>query len=457
MISRDEIGIPCWMIFRGTHLMDRSCILILLDGLGDRAYKRLGNKTPLQFADTPNLDRLASMGSNALFHATAPGICLPSENAHFALFGYRPEEFPGRGYLEAIGAGIPLDRDDVALLAHFVSLSEHDSLLMLDQHRPAATPEEMAVVADAVSIYQHDSIRICYHQTHGQDGIITMHGNVGSALTDSNPLQIGHPLLKVRPHEGAESPVLRQSAEALNAYLCWSHRKLATHSVNRNRLSESKASINGLVTQRAGMWKPCDPFHERWGLKGILIASGLIYWGLADFLGMDIEKVKDSDDPGLDLADRLQTAKKLSRHYSFIHVHSKAPDVAAHKKDPFKKVAAIELLDQGLGRVLDELLCEEITLIVTSDHSTPSSGPLVHSGEPVPFTVVGKGIREDRVRFFDEVHCAGGGLGFLHGKDVMPLTLNWLDKAKLQGLMDTPADRPYWPGKREFLTLDHSD
>ena len=43
-------------------------ILVLLDGIGDRSYKLLDRRTPLQAATTPNLDRLAQMGSNGLFH-----------------------------------------------------------------------------------------------------------------------------------------------------------------------------------------------------------------------------------------------------------------------------------------------------------------------------------------------------------------------------------------------------
>jgi 2,3-bisphosphoglycerate-independent phosphoglycerate mutase len=41
--------------------------------------------------------------------------------------------------------------------------------------------------------------------------------------------------------------------------------------------------------------------------------------------------------------------------------------------------------------------------------------------------------------------AAGGALGFVRGKELMYLILNHLDRAKLHGIMDTPADNPYWP------------
>ena len=91
--------------------------------------------------------------------------------------------------------------------------------------------------------------------------------------------------------------------------------------------------------------------------------------------------------------------------------------------------------------------------MITSDHSTPSSGPLIHSGEPVPITVVGTGVRRDGVERFDEINCAGGALGFVTGADFMPMVLNFLDRTKLRGLMDTPEDQPYWPGLRKPFSL----
>jgi 2,3-bisphosphoglycerate-independent phosphoglycerate mutase len=102
--------------------MSKKCIMILLDGLGDRSYLEFDHQTPLQSAKTPVLDRLAAQGANGLYHAGLLGQALPSENAHFAMFGYDMQDFPGRGALEALGAGLPIENDQVALLAHFVSV-----------------------------------------------------------------------------------------------------------------------------------------------------------------------------------------------------------------------------------------------------------------------------------------------------------------------------------------------
>ena len=130
--------------------MSKKCILILLDGLGDRAYAQLGDQTPLQAARTPCLDRLAAIGANGLYHAARQGEALPSENAHFAMFGYEPEFFPGRGPLEALGAGIDLAMEDVAVLAHFASFRSEAGTLVLHNDNLAVDKEEAAQLAAPV-------------------------------------------------------------------------------------------------------------------------------------------------------------------------------------------------------------------------------------------------------------------------------------------------------------------
>ena len=108
-----------------------------------------------------------------------------------------------------------------------------------------------------------------------------------------------------------------------------------------------------------------------------------------------------------------------------------------------------------LAEELEPLLADpELLLVVTADHSTPSGGPLIHSGEPVPLLLHGAGVRRDRVEQFDEVATAGGSLGRVRGREFMYLLLNHLERAKLRGIMDTPVDQPYWPGDYQPLRIE---
>ncbi len=432
--------------------MPSRCVLIVLDGLGDRSHSCLGEKTPLQAAHTPHLDALARQGANGLFHADQPGVALPSENAHFSLFGYGRDEFPGRGFLEALGAGIDLSNHDVAILAHLVSVREKNGSLVLQKDRPNAEPDEVSALMNQVlPSHEFGGIRFRFMQTQGLDGILTLNGPVSIHVTDTDPMQEGRLIPEVQPWQSARQDVAAQvTAQSLKRYLIWCYKRLSSHPVNYSRQLRGMVPINALVTQRPGRLRPIESLSSRWGLRGLSISSGFIYWGLCTFLGMDVLKCRDTNDAGNDLAERIKSAHGRLNEYDLIHVHTKAPDTAAHTKNPHTKKTVIEALDRGLGEALDPLLKDtECMIIVTSDHSTPSSGPLIHSGEPVPMAIVGKGVRRDAVEHFDEVHCASGVLGLVRGKEFMYLLLNYLDRTKLRGIMDTPDDQAFWPGDSE--------
>src|SRR6186997_3724099 len=80
-------------------------VVVLLDGLGDRAHEALGGRTGNEAAETPHLDALAAGGSCGLLYAVGPGRAPSSEVAHWSMLGYRPDEFPGRAVFEALGRG----------------------------------------------------------------------------------------------------------------------------------------------------------------------------------------------------------------------------------------------------------------------------------------------------------------------------------------------------------------
>ena len=107
------------------------CILILFDGIGDRGHACFEGNTPLSVAYTPKLDYLASIGMNGLYHTTLQGMPMPSEEAHFAIFGHDTDDFPGRGYIEASGEGMQIDNSDVVLLCHLCSVYENNKQLMI--------------------------------------------------------------------------------------------------------------------------------------------------------------------------------------------------------------------------------------------------------------------------------------------------------------------------------------
>ena len=430
------------------------CILVILDGIGDRGLECFSGKTPLYAAYTPHLDHLASLGMNGLYHTVMQGIPMSSETAHFIIFGYEREDFPGRGYIEAKGKGIPLKDNDVAILCHLCCVENRDGNLLLRWGRPEISHEESETLKKAIELFESDGITIRLITSNGIDGFIILDGEVSDKITDSDPIYEGKPVLAVVPT--FQKNILtssRNTSDALNKYLVWCHHMLSEHPVNRNRMSHNQPPVNALVTQRPGKYNQLESFNEKWGLRGLSISSGAIYWGLCKELGMDVVKVKDTGNIEEDLKYRLRYARD-ARDYDFVHVHTKMPDEAGHTKNPWFKKEVIEAVDRAMSVAVNEIIPDsQILLVVSADHSTASSGSMIHTGETVPLTMVGKYVRRDEVGYFNEIACAQGSLGIIKGKELMHMILNFLDRAKMQGLMDTPFDQPYYPGNYRPLKL----
>jgi 2,3-bisphosphoglycerate-independent phosphoglycerate mutase len=431
-------------------------ILVLLDGLGDRSYNVLNYRTPLEAADTPNLDRLAQLGGNGLFHALNHGLCFPSETAHFLLFGYDLKYFPGRGLFEAVGEGVSFDNDDVLVLSHLsgVIWENNRPVLTLGRDNIKGTFEDIGRLYSVISSYEFEGVSIRLQQTRRNDAILVLNGPVSPYVSDSDPIILGKPVSKIVPlTENPEPEKSRQTAEALNNYLTFCYHQLK-NTVTKNLSHALKPPAEYfLVTQRSGRRIDLPPFQQRWGLNGLMIASASVYCGLAHELGIDYRSVQDSDNPGMDLKDRIRLALSDTTH-DFIHVHTKVPDEAAHTGDPLYKKDQISLLDRGLKELLDVVEKEEdLLVVVTADHSTPSISPMIHSGEPVPVLMAGPSVRRDDVRNFSETHAAHGCLGMLRGAELMLMILNFSNRGNLYGHQLGPIKREYLPSDDDPFEL----
>ena len=421
-------------------------ILILLDGLGDRSYKELDNRTPLQAADTPNLDYLASLGSNGLFHASVPGECLPSEIAHYLLFGYDINHFPGRGLLEAVGEKLPFKKADILCLSHLTNITWKNGIPILRCGRDEThgSREEIGELLNTISPYESQGINFKLTQTRRNDAVLIMSGEASPYVSDSDPIIMGNPIARVKPLKNNPEPEKAENtATAMNHYLSHCHKIL----------SSQKQEANFLVTQRCGRRKNQEPFKERWGFSGLLIASGSVYMGLAHEISMDYIRVKNSDNPGRDLRERISMALEDKEH-DFIHIHTKAPDEAAHKGGPGVKHDVITELDIGFAELIKVMeKKEDILLAVTADHSTPGISQLIHSGEPVPLIITGKNVRCDKVKNFDEINAAQGCLGFLKGRELMLMLLNYSDRSVMLSHQLGAMKHYYYPSAYEPFKL----
>ena len=77
---------------------------------------------------------------------------------------------------------------------------------------------------------------------------------------------------------------------------------------------------------------------------------------------------------------------------------------------------------------------------------------MIHTGE-TSYNNGWEKCKRDEVGYFNELACANGSLGVLKGRELMHMALNFTDRAKMQGLMDTPVDQPYYPGNCRSLIV----
>ena len=429
-------------------------LFIILDGLADRPQKVLGGKTPLEAAHTPNLDRLAALGTTGLLVPLSPGVPLESEFSHFLLFGYPPAQFPGRTAFEAIGRGFAIPPASVVMLASFATTSGCDGNLrretILWEERCAQDESDCARLCAAVASYEAEGIHFLLQSCGPCEAILTLTGNPSRYVSDVDPFYNGALVASAVPlAEDPDQENAVRTATALNSYLHWVYDQLGEHPVSRERQKLGLPPINFLLTKWAAIRPDVAPFHEQNGLRAASVENYPLYVGIARICGMTSMTVPPHSDIAADFQEKLQAADMLFQQgYDFVHLHAKGPDIAAHQKDSLGKLHAIEALDSTLGDLVRRVeKDEDLLVVVTGDHATPSSGSLIHSGEAIPLLIAGgKNVLTDHVKKFHERAVITGGLGRVRGIDMMPILLNLTDRVRLHGVRHQHQVRSYWSG-----------
>ena len=62
-------------------------VLVLGDGMADEPIESLGGKTPLEYAETPVMDEMASAGEIGLLHTIPQGMKPGSDTANLSVMG----------------------------------------------------------------------------------------------------------------------------------------------------------------------------------------------------------------------------------------------------------------------------------------------------------------------------------------------------------------------------------
>lgn len=390
------------------------CITLLLDGAGDRSYEALENMTPLQYANLPNLDKIAKDSQCGIMTPYQIGVPLGTDQAHMILFGYQLKEYPTRTIIDLIGEGKSVDPEALYLRCSFSTVIRDEGFKIQKRFTPDLSDDEIQefkkVLDCEIDGYQFELLH-----SYDSHGFIKINGSISDEVSDSDPFQKSY-VMAVEAFD-TNSEVARMTADVINKYIKHTYDVLNNHPINNKREKSGLFKSNFVLTKWAGRYKELESFKIRNGMSGVIIGKSKLLEGLAKIIGMDYIPYESLIE-GVDQA--------LSCDYDYVHLHTKGPDEASHKKDPLLKVRTLEEID----RAIEKLLLHKELLIVTSDHSTPCAGQMIHSGESVAFMASGSLIRRDDIKAFDEISCSKGSI-FLKGNDLMNYIINATDRAAL--------------------------
>jgi 2,3-bisphosphoglycerate-independent phosphoglycerate mutase len=419
----------------------KKILYVVLDGLGDLPIKELGNKTPLEAAFTPQMDKLAQKGRTGLVYPVGKGIAPDSDIAVISLLGYDAHKYyTGRGPLESFAEGLKVNDGDVALRVNFATVAD-DGITIKDRRvgRNLTTEEATALAKEINSKVTLSSGTCEFKNTIGHRGVLVIRGmrsKLSGWITNTDPAYDREGVFGVAkekfenlvavalPMPGHEnSPEAKEAALLLNEFTQKSHKVLSESLLNKKRVLENKMPANVILSRDAGDHLPQFPKIDTFfNLHFGSFVQMPVEKGIALLTGMEIIDIPDSSGHlDVDYPVWAKVALDSIKKYDGIYVHIKGPDEPAHDGDFKAKKEIIEAIDKFFfTSLLPQLDISNTIIAVTADHSTVCAIK-AHSADPVPLLVCGGNVRPDGSLSFSEKAAKLGSIGEILGREIMPL------------------------------------
>lgn len=382
-------------------------IIILGDGMADEPIESLGGKTPLAFANTPNMDRLAAKAELGMVRTVPDGMAPGSDTANLSVLGYNPRKYyTGRSPLEALSIGAKMKDTDVALRCNVVTLSEeesdYESRRILDHSSGEITTEEAAKLLDAVRpVFENDF----YHFYVGTSYRHLLLWSGGSVVDLTPPHDVlGQTIGQYLPKDAALRSMMERSYDILN-----------NHPVNLDRARRGLHKANSLWFWGAGTRPNLSLFEEKTGKKGAMISAVDLLKGIAVGAGMTNISVEGADGSlhtNYEGKAKAAVEALLKGGHDFVYVHVEAPDEMGHQGSAGNKVKAIEYLDQRLiGPAVQALDAsgEDYRMLIMPDHPTPVR-LRTHVADPIPYLLYDSRRDVGCGQVYNEETAAGTGV-----------------------------------------------
>jgi 2,3-bisphosphoglycerate-independent phosphoglycerate mutase len=413
-------------------------IYVLLDGVGDLPHPDLDGKTPLEAANTPTLDKIASNGAIGEVISVGKGIAPESDIAVFNMLGYKFKhaDYAGRGVIEAIGIGIDFKNGDLALRGNYSTLDDKQVIVdrragrhiekedadgvakEIEQKIKLSSPDVSVVVAPTIGHrvtvrIRKESQKLSSRITN-TDPAYSNIGGMGVAKAVGDFLKIE----KCLPLEDTEDS--KFTANLVNEFSEKSIDIMKESQINKKRQSENKKALSCILLRDAGNKYPdVIPINEKYGMNFSCIVDMPVELGISEVL-----KMKAFEAGGLtDYEEKAKVAAKAMETQNSIYVHLKGPDEFGHDGDAIGKMKNIEEIDERFFKTLVENIdSSKVAIIISADHSTPCINK-GHSDDPVPVVVSGDFIKKDGTTRMTEEQAKKGSIGLLQGAEVVSKSL----------------------------------
>lgn len=375
-------------------------IIIVGDGMADYPIDKLGARTPLEVAKTPNMDILASSGTIGRFVSIPEGMEPGSDIANMSILGYDPKVYhTGRAPIEAASMGISLSSDEMAFRMNLVSLDFKESSIIMKSHSAGeiSTEEATELVNFLITNMPFPKNVKIY------PGVAYRHILVWKDAPLVNTLP---------PHDYLDQDIsdyLSNKEDPVVSLIRLSWKYLKDHPINKERKKKGLYEANSIWLWGQGKAPRLPSFKERFGLSGGIISAVDLIKGLGILAGLVPIKVKGATGYiDTNYKGKGEKAIEFLKDNDFVLIHIEAPDEAGHNADIDGKIYAIEMIDKDvLGTIMNASF--EYSVLVISDHFTPIS-KRTHTKEPVPFVFARKSQLNGRIRKFCEKEAYSSGV-----------------------------------------------
>ena len=381
-------------------------VVIVPDGAADYPCEELEGKTPLEVAETPNMDYLAKEGLIGRVRTIPRGFSPSSDVANLSLLGYEPEKYyTGRGPLEAANLGIELSSKDVAFRCNLIT--EVDGILS-DYSAGHISNREAHILIDILN------------ENLGSSQIKFFPGvSYRNLMVFKDGFELNLQKLKTfPPHDIMGSSINKflpkgENSQYITELIQKSREILSNQEINTVRVDLGENPANMIWLWGQGVKPQMPAFKEKFGKEGAIISAVDLIKGIGKIIGfkvIDVEGATGFYDTNYQ--GKAKSALKALEEVDLVYIHIEATDEAGHNQDLRMKITCLERIDKlVVGTILEKLSLDEMRILIAPDHFTPIS-LRTHSPEPVPFLVAGKNIPHSRVGSFCEREAQESSLFF---------------------------------------------